>query len=373
MIIRFTLYDIYIFLIALLKGLGLDSSDKLYIIAFAIGCVAVVIKVYNEKFTVKELLAMGSLVCIGILNVLIGRTTTILFSAVAICGLKNVDINRTIRISMFARLFAFVCMVVLYGSGILENKSYMFNRNGEIIERYLLGYGHPNLAHLMFAVVVFHVLFLYHDKLGFPHFAAILFLNFMLYSITFSRTGVVMVIISTCFCAFRKWMTFRKVLLFTVRYAFIVLFFATILIAFIPENWQIYSSVNTLLTGRFYYIKQILTEELPGWFGNSSLEKKYNLDNGYIRLLYEDGILATAWLGFFFIKLTKDIYKKKMYKECCLLMSFFFYNLAEGVLSTVSLNFSLLLLGSVLFNKNEENQKWRNLQYSHPHTIEKRN
>ena len=48
--IKVKLFDIYVFLIALLKGFGLDSGDLIYFIAFVIGCAAIATKMVHEKY-----------------------------------------------------------------------------------------------------------------------------------------------------------------------------------------------------------------------------------------------------------------------------------------------------------------------------------
>lgn len=109
---KIKLFDIYVFLITLFKGFGAESNNKGYVLAFVIGCIAIVTKMARERYTTKELMAVLSIFLIGILDFVVGHTTTILFTAVAICGLKGVEVRHIVKISLWTRVFAFLCLTI---------------------------------------------------------------------------------------------------------------------------------------------------------------------------------------------------------------------------------------------------------------------
>lgn len=62
---KIKLFDIYVFLITLFKGFGAESNNKGYVLAFVIGCIAIVTKMARERYTTKELMAVLSIFLIG--------------------------------------------------------------------------------------------------------------------------------------------------------------------------------------------------------------------------------------------------------------------------------------------------------------------
>lgn len=48
---KIKLFDIYVFLITLFKGFGAESNNKGYVLAFVIGCIAIVTKMARERYT----------------------------------------------------------------------------------------------------------------------------------------------------------------------------------------------------------------------------------------------------------------------------------------------------------------------------------
>lgn len=354
---KIKLYDIYIFLITLFKGVGANADNILYVLAFIIGCVAVFGKICNEKYSKKEFLFMVFIICVGLLDFLIGKTTTILFTAVAICGLKNVDTTHIINLVFLTRITAFSCMILLSTIGIIQNENMLFYRNGEFINRYSFGYGHPNLAHLSLAIIILLFIYIYGEKLKLYHYIIMIGINYIFYQFTYSRTGFYMVFICILLWAAMKNITLQNALMRIFKYMYFVLIVITALLGFLYSRVNILYTLDKLLTGRILYINQLITKFYPPIIGSSHYSQYVNLDNGYMALLYQGGVLAFVWMSYCIIKLCNKMYKERRVKELFLITCFNVYSMTEGILPSIAVNISLVFAGEVIFELKSMHQR----------------
>lgn len=346
---RVSLFNVYFVLITLLKSFGADAGTVAYVIAFLIGCMAIAMKMLRERYTKSEMLSMLFILGIGLLNFLIGRSTTILFTAITICGLKNVDIDRTIRLAFWTRLTGFLCMILGSLLGIIENSAIDFYRSGRWIERYAFGYKHPNTAHMALAILILLALYLFESKMRPVHYIALLGINYFFYRFTYSRTGFFVVIISVALFACTRTVHLRNAVMRILRHSYWVLFAITVLGGLLYGKVRVLYGVNGLLTGRVNYIHKLFKLFLPPLVGSQIYNNYVNIDNGYIAMLYEGGVLAFLWISYYVTKVIKRLYDTKEYTGFMLMISFIIYNMAESFYPSISVNISLLLIGRVLF------------------------
>ena len=354
--IKIKLFDVYIFLIALLKGFGLASNNKVYWGAFFIGIYALAIKMMNEKYSRRELFSMAVIMAIGCLSFVFGNETAILFSAITICGLKKVDLNRVISISCWTRIFAYVSVLFVYGTGIVDSESVMFLRNGEYIKRYMFCYGHPNMAHFMFSIIVVHLLYLYSRKMKGHHYIAIAIANYLVYTLTYSRTGLLTIYISLMIFYIIKYQKIFVPMAKIMRYSYVLFLAFTIITALLYGRHSLIDLLDSLTTGRIYYNNILLTDYSVSLFGNSAIGDKTIIDNGYLSLLYEGGGLAFLWFSYYIMKISNVAYKNRRWHDLALITSCLTYNLMEGFLSSTSINIALFLIGPCIFKGKKDVQ-----------------
>lgn len=360
------LFDIYIFLITLFKSIEINAGDIEYIIAFAVGCVAIATKMLHERYSGRELMSMLFIVGVGVLNFLIGHTMTILFTAITLCGAKKIDVNRVIKIVFWTRLFGFVYMLFASALGIVSNEPLYFRRSGQILMRYSFGFGHPNIAHIAFSVLVFLALYLYWDKMNVLLYAAFLLIDYFFYRFTYSRTGF----FTSAICIFlffcMKSSKFREILLYCAKYLYWGLLGLTISMGLLYGKIDILYVIDRLLTGRVYYIHTLLTTSPPPLIGSNVYGNYVNFDNGYIIMLYEGGLLAFLWLSYYIVKAINLMCKKHEYAKLALTICFIIYNMAESFYPSISVNISLLFISDVLF-QNREMEANEKIDHIHAH------
>lgn len=354
---RVSLFDIYFVLITLFKSLGADAGTAAYVIAFLIGCMAIAMKMTREAYTKSEMFSMLFILGVGLLDFFIGRDRMILFLAITICGLKNVDIDRTMRLAFWTRLTGFLCMIFGSALGIIENPVFHFYRSGRWIERYAFGYNHPNTAHISLAILILPALYLFESKMRPVHYIALLGVDYLFYRFTYSRTGFLVIVISLALFACARTINLRNTIMRILRYSYWVLFAITIVGGLLYGKVRLLSTVNQLLTGRVYYIHRLFELFPPPLIGSKMYEKYVNIDNGYISMLYEGGILAFLWVSYYATKAINRLYATKEYTGFILMISFIIYSVTEKYYASVPVNISLLFIGKVLFQNGGTNSR----------------
>lgn len=351
--IKVGLFDIYIFLIALCKGIGLNSGSITYIAIFVTGSVLILVKMFHERYYPSELLSMLFITVVGLLDYLIGHTTTIFFTAVAICGLKNVDTNRAIKIVFWTRLICFAFMVIASSAGLIENTPLLFWRDGVVLNRYSFGYGHPNTAHMAFAVIFMMFLYLYGTKMNVFHFCILLAASYLLYQFTYSRTGFLVTVLCIAVFICAKIPKLQKLLVYAGRYLYWILFAVTLATGLLYGKVGVLNPINHWLTGRIYYNHMLLTTSFPPLIGRP-LTEAIIIDNGYLFMLYEGGILVFLWISYYTGKVIKKAETAREYTKIALVVCFMIYAMTERFYPSISVNISLIFFGEVLFERRKD-------------------
>lgn len=350
--------DLYFIIIVGLKNLGFNSGSKIYLILFVFGCAIVGSKIVSNKYTKKEILIMCLLVIIGILDFWIGKSPTIMFTAIALCSLKNVDLNRLLKIILVVKIVTFISMIILSFSGIISEPVVTLYRDGKYIKRYLFGYNHPNEAHIAFASIIFIYMYLNMDKCTVLKSIVLFVLNYIMYIFTVSRTGLITV--TLCILIWGLWNKFPKMhnkLVFIAKKAYSILFIITIFSALLYSDSNISVEADRYLSGRLNYNSYLLKNYFPPIIGNEIYNKFVNIDNGYIALMYNGGISAFILISYLYIKTCKILDRKNKSNELLLILFFLSYTLTESFLPSISVNISLIFLAYAIFDntKKEEN------------------
>ena len=151
---------IYLFLIIInfCKGLGMSNGNKIYLYTYILSLSFILIKIEKNKFMKKELLIIGVLSILGLLDYIYGNETTLLFTTIIIASLKNINTKKILKIALTTRTIAFFTNYIASNTGLIDNKIRLFYRNGVFINRYCLGYNHPNTAHSALSIIIMLVL-----------------------------------------------------------------------------------------------------------------------------------------------------------------------------------------------------------------------
>lgn len=351
---------VYLFYIvmSICKGINLTKDSVIYIILF-IGCLIMLFyKIKEEKYNIKELVRVVVLLLIGGIIYITGRNTTPLFFIIAICCLKNINIREVIKLIFYTKLVCLILMIFLTSTGILENKYLIHMRLGlGQTKRYYFGYSHPNLTqmHLLSLTIMFY--YLYNKKISFTIDIISLILNYVLYKFTYSRTSLYLCIVFIIFSIIsRHFPKVKKIGAYIGKHSFFILFSITMLLTISYSSSSITQKINEYLTGRIYYWNILYQNFSIPIIGKLDYESNVNIiiDNGYLGLLYQGGLLLTIYMCIVNFKISKKFYKEKKYEELIAMLFINLFCITEDFYMIPVINFISLYYSEVIFDNKKE-------------------
>ncbi len=340
---------IFFFLISFSKGIGLNNSNKMYLVVYLIGIILATIKLWNIGLNKKEIFLLGSIIIIGILDYVFGKETTILFTGITLIFLKKIDLKRVIKSMFYGRIIGFISMLILPAIDVLDMNIIEFYRSGEYINRYAFGYTHPNLAHSTFNIIIIMWMYLFYERINLANICLIELLNYILYKFTYSRTGFVILTTFLMIAFILKNSTkFKKILPKCLNFIFLTLIIISFIFAIGYDKMEVINKIDILLTGRIKYTSILINNYFPPIVKNQ-VYTNILFDNGYFDLIYNGGLIATIWFIFMQIKTNKIIAKNNLYKEALLIFIFLIYSITESYYISSVMNIGILFIAYAIY------------------------
>lgn len=352
------------------KGIGLNNSSIIYAVIMIVGLMGVLLGIGSRKYTRREIWISIIMLFSGIMTLLITRQYTFLITCIAAIGIKNTNSDRLIKSICSVRTFGFILTFSLAMLNVIDQEKTEIWRTSRYVTRYGMGYGHPNNLHLTLFIVLTLIYYCnLKSKSDLKKFWVIsFFLNVFIYKYSASRTGFLVICIFELLIVSQHLGIMKKLLLRLPMLIFGLLMGLTYLTPALRKIGLL--NDISLLNGRVNYTYLYLTKYGYSLFGfNSSLSKTgLLLDNGYLRLLIEAGIIGLLLWGYLNIKLIKRIVKSNDYRMAIIVSCFYVYIFAESFSSNIFMNYVLFWGADEIFNRrtNEvqtnDDRFYRNLQ-----------
>lgn len=356
-----SIYLFYVFILVntFFKGIGLDNDSKLYLICLALASLALLFKILTDKYTKKEFIFIIVSMIIGLSTFIVTKRPTLLLTVLCLIGMKNVSVNDTFKKMYYVRFFTFFLVITLAFIGILDNTKIEMWRNGGNSIRYSLGYGHPNTLHMTFFILVALYIYNRYDKLKNIEYIVLIALNFFIYHFSVSRTGMIITLLLIVLTIVSK-LKFKAIQNIIIKIP-VIIFIALLLISFITgllyEKVDIMDEVNKLFNGRVAYSNYYLETYGFSLFGhNIQNDRNALLDNGYLYMYIQFGIVGFLYLTMLYFKIFKKIKKDKDLRKAILTICFLIYIFTESFSPNIFMNIILLFVAETIFlQKSKEN------------------
>lgn len=353
-------YFVFFNLLALAKGIGLDSTDITFIFISILSVIFLVIHILYVKFTIKQITYIALFILLGAIITLFSKKTTIFISIIAIIFAKDIPYERLFKSVFIVRSIAFIFMIVLGVSGIIDSSnSFRIGDNGEVIKRYSLGFVHPNITYLNFYIIILLFIYIYYKRINIVHCSWIFLLSLILFKLTDSRTGLLSVLLSLLIVWILKSNLVKKKIvkkLIVLTPLFCNVFSILTAYYYSPNN-NVIEGLNNILTGRIGLANRFLNNYKITLFGQkivegSNLNGAYlRIDNGYISLLLAYGIIISLIYIVLQTIILRKFISEKRYKEILLILSFAIYGITEVYIYNIFVNISLIFLSEILYIK----------------------
>lgn len=353
------IYLAFIFANIFCKSIGLNSASTVYKLIMIIGLIGVLSGIVSRKYSCKEMIISMIMILSGIMTLLITKQYTFLITCITVIGIKRTEIDRLIRKICSVRTLCFMLIVSLALLNIIDRDKMEIWRNTAYISRYGMGYGHPNILHLtLFIVLTLNYYCNVQSKLDQKKFLLkAIVLNIFIYRYSSSRTGFFVLCILELLIIMHHFKIMNKIAIKLPAVTFCTFMGFTFLIPLLKNIGLLKGT--SLLNGRIDYTYLYLTRYGYSLFGfnNSLSETGLILDNGYLRLLVETGIIGLLIWIYLNYGLMKRIERKGDWKLAIIVTCFYVYTFTESFSANVFMNYILFWGADELFNGNDNEVK----------------
>lgn len=322
--------------------------------AFRLTFIMFAFKIICTKYTRREWICIFAFGLLGIISFIATDREEIIRVVAFVAAFKDINIRTAAKVTFYETLIGSLLIVLLSVAGIYGAVSVTANFRGGGIEetRYCLGMGHPNALHCMVFVLLVLGMALYQEYLKWYGYLLLFFLNIGVFSLTDSRTGVLLSAAAIIFAAFLHYaVQFREnkviYIIGMVFVLFCVLF--TVFISIYGVDIHILRQIDIRINGRFQWGKSEGGIQYWSLFSNPS-NQNY-MDMGYMKLFYWYGIIPTLLYITVICRLIWECYRKKAYGAYLVTMMFSAYTLIEAHAVSVYIgrNYILLFIGAMWY------------------------
>ncbi len=321
-----------------------------------------------RKNFIKDYIFIGICILISYISMKVSESNSILLIILFLIGMKELKFDKILKFDFFLKIAFIVCVILLYEFGLTENY-YMHRADGTV--RSSMGFAHPNIFGTYIFLLCCEYVYINYKNMKLYNYIIILLFSLLINYFCDSRTaqiGIVALLILVYL--YNKGLVDKilkiKIIASIIKYQFVILTIISYLlgILYINENRSTIQ-INNMVSNRIKMIATFIEEYDLNLFGNdlellgtkaASEERRIAkvLDNSYIKIILQYGILVYLILAFLFSKGIGKAQQEKNNILVILLSLFCVYGMMENVLILLQYNVFLLYFSKILYNKKGE-------------------
>lgn len=320
----------------------------------------------SRKYKYKTLALMLALISIAVITYTTSGETVFMIMLMSAIMFSVLDYKRTYHYLFVLRFIFLMAVILVSVVGLLNVRGISIIKGGTTtaVVGYGLGFNHPNqLAYAIGFLIILFVCYKNED-IRIKHLVAIAFASVMGYWVTKSRTLLfisVVLIVLVFLCRNRTENRYFTKMLDTFAVWFMP--FCALLALGLPLMMSkvsgrakvILYSINGVMGSRFTHSARVFENYSPSLFGGiinfEKLQTLYGysvVDNGYLRLLYNFGILGFAIFMVLYFITIKKLIEKKEYIYVAAIMVISLLGISENILKSFAINFTVAFWSELL-------------------------
>lgn len=363
---------IYLIAFALYCFMALSGGSELIVlnsifktIIYGIIILLLGYKVVVEGLSIKEILIYLIIGIICLLAYIKVDSIFFLINFVMIISIRGVNIKKVVKLDIIIKCVFLVTHIIIY----IGNYFFAYDKFQELIInhgdriRHAFYFTHPNIVS---AIVFWIIMDLYYlkEKISVKHILISIILMLVNYYFTRSRTILILFIVFLIIFFVEKMLKnkeiFNRILTITYKFIFEIITIASIAMGILYKyNLRLITTVlNQLTSGRVYYSYAAFTDFGINLFSNANalkLEKYLFIDNFYVRCAVLYGLIFVVMISIM-TKLSKSKNDKNI-KEKIMIIILAISLFSEYFGIIIGNAIPLLLLGNLIMNKEENNEK----------------
>lgn len=370
----------YIYLILVSVNYGFINTDFEIRGAFStvltIGEVILfVVWLFSQRFSAKWLAGIAALGAISISTYIATSETVFLIMILTGVIFSKLDYVNGLKVVFVSRIFDFVVILFCVAFGVLDvnKESVMKGQLGDsftVVSGYGLGYHHPNQLASTVLLLILLYMCIKRGQLKLSELFAVIVVVFATVEITRNRTITILIPLEVVLLLLLNSAQFKNKtqLLFDVvgKWVMPVCALLSIVPALLMNTVTgraqvILYNINGLMGSRYTHSARVFENYPVPLFGGildfdelEDLYKYSTVDNGYVRLLYNFGIVGFAVFLLLYWMAISNMIKRKEY----IFLSFIFivsiWGLSESILRSFAFNFTVVFWAEILRRNSSE-------------------
>lgn len=350
----------YLFLVVLsiqysFVNTELEIEGIISTIAVLIECAIFISYLSIRKFNKKTLFVIFLLLLTSMITYYKTGYTSFMVILMAAIIFEKIDYSKAFQLIFYIRLIMLLIVICCALLGIINifETSVSKASLGAIVG-YGLGYTHPNRLATAFEYLVMIYICYKNDKLRISNLILVAFFTLAFYYITKTRTlifsvGAIIALIQLLRTSYTKKITtwiLDRISLIIVPICTAISIVVPILMLTVSGKLQTFLyTLNGMFSSRFTHIYRAFLNYPVTLFGGiddfSMLQEVYgysSVDNGYIRLLYQFGIIGLIIFVVFSLITVKKLLKQRNYIYLIVFVVFCLTGLSENIFTSFAYN-----------------------------------
>lgn len=307
-----------------------------------------IVLIYRRYYSKQELLISVTLLTIGIIL----KNLTIILLVLLLISSKYSSLDKIMKITFLTHLMLFLGVILVW-SLIPElsqtEKVYYKIIEGISIVRKDLGFGNPNTALKHFLPILISYVWLSRKNFNIKKSLLIISVLIFLYKLTYSRTVTFICILFIFLLLILKNCKFKKIytsILINISKVYMELMIILSLLSAYFFNSNIF--LNNLLSGRpflwNYYLISYKITLLPLTSIPYKVLKEFPLDNSYLSIIFNQGIIVLTIIILIQKKVIKKLIESKDYFSILLILMVNTISFFESYYISLAFNPLLLMI-----------------------------
>ena len=326
--------------------------------------IGILLRIKNNTF--KKNLILFILSIIFSISFLTSKDPKLLVLFLIIIGAPDINFNEFIKKDMIIRFCLMIFVLIMYYFNFTES-FLTHNSNGFFVSS--MGFSHPNTFALHIMTLCLDFIYLNFHKMKFLYYIIIAGFIYIINALTGSRTSeiaiIIMIILNIIITKTNINIFKRNWLKYVICVIPILILIASLFLSYNYNGEGIYKDINKIVTNRLRFANWYLDNYDINLFGQkiikvSTIEAankkidRHILDNAYISLLLNYGIIPTiTFLMIIFSAINKS-YKEKNKAIITLIIIYFLIGFVETYLYLFYANIYLIYLTTHPHNKMKE-------------------
>lgn len=352
-------YYIFFAILFFAKAIGLYDGQTCFKVCLVIALLFVMIKIVLTPYSVQELVISMALILLGMIVYRNSGEKSALVFLIMMIGLKGIPWKRIVRVGLVVWGIGFFGLLAATTFGLHEDMILVHHKLGMDIIRRGLGYSHPNVLHVSYAILAVLIMNAVNSRDKLKVCIGVFIGNIIIFLYSLSYTGFML---TSIFMVFNIYFTYRKTLTKLEKgiiYGIypICILFSLVMPVIMDPNSKFFQFLNNVLNQRFYASRIYLEQNELTFLGKRIFcSNSFALDNSYVTLLLYGGILLFGIISAGYIFTINYEMKNRDWNNLGLVLAFSIAGVIEPFLFNFSFkNLSLLVIADVLWKVSNGN------------------